>query len=114
MCIRDSFFDSCAVAGTAESGDNRSAPIIQNMIAAPDKDSNLWCMAQLLCERGPPTGGPRRFGLEALLHVVEVDGADTSGHVQPDAAFDADRLQRDLLVAAAQKNVGARTDTHRT
>src|SRR5262245_55701372 len=48
------------------------------------------------------------------LHVVQVDCADTGGHVQARAALDADRLQGHLLVAAAEEHVRANPDANRS
>src|SRR5580704_19073820 len=45
---------------------------------------------------------------EGLLDVLQFDHADTRRGVQADAALDADRLQGDLLAAAADQYIGAR------
>src|SRR6266851_6358953 len=49
---------------------------------------------------------------EGLLDVLQFDHADTRRGVQTDAALDADRLQGDLLVAAADQHIGARAHPH--
>src|SRR5882757_7705568 len=45
---------------------------------------------------------------EDLLDVLQLDHADTRRGIQTDAALDADGLQGDLLVAAADEHIGAR------
>ena len=57
-----------------------------------------------------PAAGPRKppvVPLGLLGRVFEFYLADAGGDVQADAALDADRLQGDLLAAAAKQDIGA-------
>src|ERR1700722_16297986 len=58
---------------------------------------------------GRPSPASASAKPEGLANVLEFDHADTARGVQTDAALDADRLQGDLLVAAADEHIGAHT-----
>src|SRR6202022_3316856 len=65
-------------------------------------------------QRGPAPARPRASVTAPgrLRLVAQTDRSDAGSDVQPGIAFDADRLQRDRAVGAANQHIGSGTHPH--